>query len=88
MLILNTSINGGSGSGEGGGSTTPAITLHTGTAGTTLTASEIEGKTLIKVYKNGMLLQEGGGNDYSISGTAITFEIALLATDKITTEAY
>ena len=87
-MALYPSDKAGTGSGGGGGASAPVITWHTGTSGTTLTASEIEGKTLIKVYKNGMLLQEGSGNDYSISGTVITFETALLATDKITTEVY
>ena len=87
-MSLYPSDKAGTGSGGGGGTSVPAITWHTGTVGTTVMASEIEGKTLIKVYKNGMLLQEGSGNDYSISGTVITFETALLAKDKITTEGY
>jgi len=72
----------------GGGASVPTLTWHTGETGTTLTAAEISGKTLIKVYKNGMLLQSGSDNDYTISGTVITFETSLVATDKITTEAY
>ena len=87
-MALYPSDKAATGSGGSGGTSVPAITWHTGTSGTTLTASEVEGKTLIKVYKNGMLLQEGIGNDYSISGTVITFDTALLATDKITTEVY
>lgn len=86
-MALYPSDKAGTGSG-GGGTSEPTITWHTGTTGTTLPAAETEGKTLIKVYKNGMLLHEGSGNDYSISGTVITFETALLATDKITTEIY
>lgn len=86
-MALYPSDKAGTGSG-GGGASAPTITWHTGTTGTTLPAAETEGKTLIKVYKNGMLLHEGSGNDYSISGTVITFETALVATDKITTEVY
>lgn len=80
--------SGSGGGGGGGGASVPTLTWHTGETGTTLTAAEISGKTLVKVYKNGMLLQSGSGNDYTISGTVITFASALVATDKITTEVY
>ena len=46
---------------------------------TTLTFDNI---TLI--FKNGILLEDGLNNDYTISGSIITFIIALENTDKIT----
>lgn len=71
-----------------GGGSVPTLTWYTGNTGTTLTIADTSSATLVKIYKNGILLQSGSGNDYTISGTTLTLETALIATDKITTEIY
>lgn len=58
-------------------------------SGVTLDISPIETSSVYKIYKNGLLLEPNVGdevNDYSLSGTTITFTSELLDTDKITVE--
>ena len=58
-------------------------------SGVTLDISPIETSSVYKIYKNGLLLEPNAGdevNDYSLSGTTITFTSELLDTDKITVE--
>lgn len=69
---------------SGGG--TPTLTWYAGNTGTTLTIADTSTSSLVKIYKNGILLQPT--DDYSISGTTLTLVTALIATDKITTEIY
>lgn len=64
----------------------PTLTWYTGNTGTTVTIADTTGASLVKIYKNGILLQPTA--DYSISGTTLTLVTALVATDKITTEIF
>ena len=68
----------------GGGA--PTLTWYTGNTGTTVTIADTSSATLIKIYKNGILLEPTA--DYSISGTTLTMVTALVSTDKITTETF
>lgn len=68
----------------GGGA--PTLTWYTGNTGTTVTIADTTGASLVKIYKNGLLLEPTG--DYSISGTTLTMVSALVSTDKITTEVF
>ena len=65
---------------------TPTLTWYVGNTGTTLTITDTSTSSLVKVYKNGILLQPT--DDYSISGTTLTLVTALVASDKITTEIF
>lgn len=65
------------------------IKWFSGISGTTLDISPIESTRVYKVYKNGLLLEpsiEDKINDYSMSGTTITFTTELLDGDKIAVE--
>ena len=73
-LVKNT---GGSG---GGGSASATINYFDGITGTTLDTQLTLGNAVM-VFKNGVLLEPT--NDYSISGSVITFVTALENTDKI-----
>ena len=67
----------------------PSLTWYIGNTGTELVAYEITNKKMVKIYKNGLLLQRSDWNstaDYSTSGNTITFTTALESTDKICTE--
>lgn len=64
----------------------PTLTWYTGNTGLTVTISDTTSAHLVKIYKNGLLLQPT--EDYSISGTTLTLVTALVATDKITLEVY
>lgn len=75
----------------------PTITWYKGNTGTTVTIADTTNATLVKVYKNGLLLEpsvddsDGSDseiNDYSISGTTLTLTTALVATDKIAVEVF
>ena len=79
MIILWNKQKGTGGSG-GGGSTTATINYFDGTTGTTLDTQLTLGNAVM-VFKNGALLEPT--NDYSISGSVITFVTALESTDKI-----
>ena len=70
-----------------GGGGVPTLTWYTvDTAGNTLTIADTSSAQLVKVYKNGLLLQPT--EDYSISGTTLTTVTALVVGDKITTEVF
>lgn len=56
---------------------------QTGITGTTLTLPSVPNVSTLKVFRNGVLLDEGAGNDYTVSGAVVTFAIALIASDKI-----
>lgn len=73
-------LKGVGGSGGGGGSSTATINFFDGTTGTTLDTQLTLGNAVM-VFKNGVLLQPT--EDYTISGSVITFVTALEATDKI-----
>lgn len=64
----------------------PTITYYTDNTGNTITIADTTNALLVKIYKNGALLQEGVSNDYTISGTTLTLTTALVSTDKIATE--
>lgn len=68
----------------GGGA--PTLTWYTGNTGTTVTIADTSGASLVKIYKNGILLEPTA--DYSISGTTLTMVTALVSTDKVTTEVF
>lgn len=53
----------------------------TGT-GLVLTQTPVAG-ALVLVFKNGQLLRSGGGNDYTLAGTALTLAVALVSTDVV-----
>ncbi|MBO7735889.1 MAG: hypothetical protein J6S67_25190 [Methanobrevibacter sp.] len=69
-----------------GGGGAPTLTWYTGNTGTTVTIADTTGATLVKIYKNGLLLQPTA--DYTISSTTLTLVDALVSTDKITTEVF
>ena len=70
---------------SGGG--VPTLTWYTiSTAGNTLTIADTSSAQLVKVYKNGLLLQPT--EDYTISGTTLTTVSAMVVGDKITTEVF
>lgn len=72
---------------SGGGASAPTLTWYTvSTAGNTLTIADTSSAQLVKVYKNGLLLQPT--EDYSISGTTLTTVTAMVVGDKITTEVF
>lgn len=68
----------------GGGA--PTLTWYTGNTGTTVTISDTTGASLVKIYKNGILLEPTA--DYSISGTTLTMVSNLVSTDKIALEVF
>lgn len=57
---------------------------RTGSTSTTwdLTNRPVEGFELL--YKNGILLEPGGGSDYTISGNRVTLGVAPLVGDRLT----
>lgn len=63
-----------------GGSATATINYFDGVTGTTLDTQLTLGNSVM-VFKNGVLLEPT--NDYTISGSVITFVTALESTDKI-----
>lgn len=71
-------------SASGGGA--PTLTWYTGNSGTTVTIADTSDAQLVKVYRNGVLLQPT--EDYTINGTTLTLVTALIETDKITTEVF
>ena len=64
----------------------PTLTWYTGNTGATVTISDTSSADLVKIYKNGLLLQPT--EDYTISGTTLTLVTALVSTDKITVEVF
>lgn len=70
-----------------GGASAPTLTWYTvSTAGNTLTIADTSSAQLVKIYKNGLLLQPT--EDYSISGTTLTTVTAMVVGDKITMEVF
>ena len=67
-------------------SSAPTLTWYTNVTGTTVTISDTSSADLVKIYKNGLLLQPT--EDYTISGTTLTLVTALVSTDKITVEVF
>jgi hypothetical protein len=86
--VLKADGNGGTYWAEvGGGGSVPTLTWYTvSTAGTTLTIADTSSSQLVKIYKNGLLLQPT--EDYTISGTTLTTVSPLVVGDKITTEVF
>lgn len=80
MTIHLDKVNGFGGGAGGGGSSTATINYFEGTTGTTLDTQLTLGNAVM-VFKNGVLLEPT--NDYTISGSVITFVTALESTDKI-----
>ncbi len=76
--------------GSGGGGTlptnVPTLTWYTGVRGYTVTIANTSSAQLVKVYKNGVLLQPT--EDYTISGTTLTLVNEIYEDDKITTEVF
>ena len=70
----------------GGGVSAPTLTWYKNNTGSSITIADTSSANLVKVYKNGILLEPT--EDYSISGTTLTLTTALVATDKITTEVF
>ena len=69
------------------GGSVPTLTWYSvSTAGNTLTIADTSSAHLVKIYKNGLLLQPT--EDYTISGTTLTTVGALVVGDKITTEVF
>lgn len=64
----------------------PTITYYKNNTGTTVTIADTSAAALVKVYKNGLLLEPT--EDYSISGTTLTMVTALVATDKVALEVF
>ncbi len=62
----------------------PTLTWYTGNTGTSVTIADTSSANLVKVYKNGLLLQPIG--DYDINGTTLTLVTALVSTDKLAVE--
>lgn len=71
---------------SGGGGGAPTLTWYKNNTGSSITIADTSSANLVKVYKNGILLEPT--EDYSISGTTLTLTTALVATDKITTEVF
>ena len=68
----------------GGGA--PTLKWYKNNTGSTVTIDDTSSASLVKVYKNGVLLEPE--EDYSISGTTLTLTTELISTDKITTEVF
>ena len=69
------------------GGSVPTLTWYTvSSAGNTLTIADTSSAQLVKIYKNGLLLQPT--EDYTISGTTLTTVSAMVVGDKITTEVF
>lgn len=62
----------------------PSLTWYSCTRGNTLTIADTSAAHLVKIYKNGILLQPSA--DYTISGTTLTMDVSLVETDKIALE--
>lgn len=68
----------------GGGA--PTLTWYKDNTGTEITISDTSSASLVKIYKNGILLEPT--EDYTLSGTALTLVTALTTSDKITVEVF
>jgi len=47
----------------------------------TIFTTSVQPGTVLKVYRNGIFQQQGGGNDYTLSGNTVTFSVAPLSGD-------
>lgn len=87
VLTLDANLNAVWQAGGSGGGSVPTLTWYTvSTAGNTLTIADTSSAQLVKVYKNGLLLEPTA--DYSISGTTLTTVTAMVVGDKITMEVF
>lgn len=69
----------------------PTKDKFTGVTGTNVVLSAtpvVSTDAVIDVYKNGLLQEEGGTEDYTITGTTVTFTSALVASDKVTVKYF
>lgn len=73
-------------SSTGGGGGAPILKWYKNNTGSTITIDDTSSSSLVKVYKNGVLLEPI--EDYTISGTTLTLTTELISTDKITTEVF
>lgn len=87
-IVYTISATGGSGS-------IPTSEYFTGVTGSTITTvADLTSKSLVEVYKNGLLLMSDytidsdEQEDYSITNSTITFNEALVATDKVIVKMY
>lgn len=64
--------------------TIPVLTWYKNNIGTTVTVADTSSANLVKVYKNGLLLEPT--EDYTISGTTLTLIVPLVSSDKICVE--
>ena len=71
---------------DGTGGSTPTIKWYKNNTGSSITIDDTSSASLVKVYKNGVLLEPT--EDYTISGTTLTLTTELISTDKITTEVF
>lgn len=71
---------------EDDGGSVPVITFYKVNSGNEITIADTSSSSLVKVYKNGVLLEPE--EDYSIDGTTLTLTTELILTDKITTEVF
>ena len=71
---------------SGGGGGVPTIKWYKNNTGSSITIDDTSSASLVKVYKNGVLLEPT--EDYTISGTVLTLTTELISTDKITTEVF
>lgn len=68
------------------GGSAPTLKWYKNNTGSSITIDDISSSNLVKVYKNGVLLEPV--EDYTISGTTLTLTTELISTDKITTEVF
>lgn len=60
------------------------VVTFSGTTGTLAnTPSSIPGYTQVKLYRNGIRMNPGGGNDFTVSGKTITLAIAVNSADIV-----
>lgn len=69
-----------------GGGGAPTLKWYKNNTGSSITIDDTSSASLVKVYKNGILLEPT--EDYTISGTTLTLTTELISTDKITTEIF
>lgn len=76
----NFQIIGGGGTGATVNAFGETVAVGTGSTSGTLTHTP-NPTSFLQLQKNGVTLQQGVGNDYTLSGTTITLAVAALATD-------
>lgn len=92
LQILNTTVYLGKaapgvGASGGSGGTIPTLEWYPGVDGDTLSFNkDLSEAKLLKVYKDGVLLQEGV--DYTVSSNELTFTTPLTTSNKVTLEIY